>query len=77
MKRIAVESSMVNAVGYDQKSKTLYLEFTNTGYVYQYLEVGQDIFEELLNADSLGSYIRNNIFEEYAGKKVKRRNFRW
>jgi hypothetical protein len=75
--RIAVDSSMVSAVGYDESTQTLYLEFANTGYIYAYYEVEKDLFEELLQASSIGSYIRNNVLDCYGYSKMNHRNFRW
>lgn len=77
LKRIALDSSMVNAVGYDESKQTLYLEFAKTGKIYCYYEVEKEIFAELLEAKSKGSYIRNNILECYGHGKINRRDFRW
>lgn len=72
VERIPVDSSMVSAVGYDGNEKTLYVEFVNTGYVYAYYEVPEKEFQDLLKASSIGSYMRNNIFDFYDYSKVKR-----
>lgn len=77
LKRIPVDSSMVNAVGYDLSEETLYVEFSNTGYIYAYYEVEVEIFKELLEASSIGSYIRNNVIDCYGYDKMNRKNFKW
>jgi hypothetical protein len=72
IERIPVDSSMVSAVGYDAAEKTLYVEFVNTGYVYAYYEVPKEEWQDLLKADSIGSYMKNNIFDFYNYSKVRR-----
>jgi len=68
---------MVNAVGYDLSEETLYVEFSSTGYIYAYYEVEVEIFKELLEASSIGSYIRNNVIDCYGYDKMNRKNFKW
>ena len=72
MKRTDVESSMLASVGYDEKSKTLEVEF-NHGGVYQYFEVEKEVYEKLMNAESLGSYFYHNIRDDYDYNRVRRR----
>ncbi len=64
MKRQDVESSMLASIGYDEKSKTLEVEF-NHGGVYRYKKVSKKVYEELTNADSIGSYFYHNIRDDY------------
>lgn len=76
--RIPVNSSMLSAVAYDEKEQILYAEFANTGKVYAYEEVEKEVFEELLAAQSVGSYFRDNILDCYGDWQVKRgRDFKW
>jgi hypothetical protein len=72
MKRQEVDSSMLDSVGYDEKTKTLEVEFTSGG-VYQYFDVEKEVFEKLMKADSLGSYFYHNIRDDYDYSRVKRR----
>ncbi len=74
--RIPVDSSMLTAIGYDPNQESLYVEFNNTGYIYEYHEVEPEVFEELKSASSIGSYMRNNILDCYGYSNHKRR-FRW
>ncbi len=60
MKRKSIESSNLESVGYDEKKQILEIEF-NHGGVYQYFDVPQDIFDELMDAGSHGSYFYHNI----------------
>lgn len=76
--RIPVDSSMISAIGYDKKEKTLYAEFVNTGYIYAYYEVSEEEFEDIQKANSVGRYFRNNILDFYTGFRVRGgRNFKW
>jgi hypothetical protein len=69
MERLAVSSSNLASVGYDNTSLTLEVEF-NHGGVYQYYNVTEDVYFDLLNADSIGSYFSNNIRKDYPTHKV-------
>lgn len=70
MKRIPVDSSMMRDVGYDPKSETLEIGF-NSGKVYQYFEVEQEIFDDLMNASSKGRYFLDEIEPFYAYTQVR------
>ncbi|MCS6795434.1 MAG: KTSC domain-containing protein [Raineya sp.] len=71
MKRIAVESSMIASVGYDEENEILEVEF-NSGQVYQYFEVPREVFDELLQAESKGRYMKNSVIDCYPYTKVKK-----
>jgi KTSC domain len=60
MERQSVESSNLASVGYDAENEILEIEF-NHGGVYQYFDVPENIYESLMNADSLGQYFDRNI----------------
>lgn len=60
MKRQAVSSSNITSVGYDEENEILEIEFTRGG-VYEYTEVPLNIYEELINASSIGVYFAANI----------------
>jgi hypothetical protein len=77
IERIAVDSSMLNAVAYVEEGQILYAEFSNTGNIYAYYEVEKEIFEELLDSDSVGGYMRSCIIGAFADLKVNRRGFKW
>ena len=55
-----VDSTNIEAVGYDQATRDLYLQF-RTGKVYVYAEVPVEIHRELLEADSKGSYFNREV----------------
>lgn len=69
MEMTSVESSNIEAVGYDEDSSTLQLEFKNGG-TYQYFDVPVRVFEELRDAASVGKYLAANIKGVYRYSKV-------
>lgn len=69
MKRQAVESSNLASIGYDAENEILEVEF-NHGGVYQYFDVPQDVYAELMNADSHGKYFSANIRNDFEYKKM-------
>lgn len=64
MDRIVVTSNNVASVGYDIGSMTLEVEFRN-GSVYQYFDVPEPVFRELMSAASVGGYLNANIRNSY------------
>lgn len=70
MKRQSVESSNLASVGYDAENEILEIEF-NHGGVYQYFDVPEHVYAELMNADSHGVYFSANIRNDYNYQKVK------
>ncbi|MDR7089960.1 KTSC domain-containing protein [Cellvibrio fibrivorans] len=69
MDMVSVESSNVAAVGYDEDSSTLQVEFKN-GTTYQYFDVPQHQFIGLRDADSVGGYLAAHIKGSYRYSKV-------
>ncbi len=67
MKREDVESSVIGAVGY---SRVLEIEF-ESGRVYQYYDVPQDIFEGMQNAESKGRYFNAHIRGQFDYQEIK------
>lgn len=71
MERQKVESSNLESVGYQAPSMILEIEFKNGG-IYQYFNVPESIFIDLMNASSHGSYFHANIRNGgFAYEKVK------
>lgn len=60
MERKAVESSQVKAVGYDPATKVLEVEF-HSGAIYQYPGAEPDVYEGLMNAESVGRFFNQNV----------------
>lgn len=64
MNRTPVQSSNVASVGYDSGTLTLEVEFTN-GMVYQYFDVPEVEYHNLIGAGSVGKYLNQNIKNSY------------
>jgi hypothetical protein len=69
MDRIPVSSSNVSSIGYDPDIQTLEVEFLNGG-TYQYMNVPQNVFDELMVSSSKGSYLSRNVKNLYACVQV-------
>ena len=69
MNRQPVTSSNVADVGYDAASMTLEIGFKN-GTVYQYFDVPEPVYQELLRSDSVGSFLNQQIKNSYRYAKV-------
>ncbi|MCX2864605.1 KTSC domain-containing protein [Paucibacter sp. PLA-PC-4] len=69
MNRTPVSSSNIASVGYDADSSTLEIEFNN-GTVYQYFDVNENVYNELIGAQSIGGYLAANIKGRYRYSKV-------
>lgn len=69
MERQSVESSNLASVGYSSDSETLEVEFKN-GHIYQYFNVPLFMFEQLMQAPSIGQFFNANIRNAYACSKV-------
>lgn len=61
MKRVAVDSSSLRALGYDPEREVLEVEF-RSGALYRYQQVPAEVVAELLAAESLGRYF-NQAFK--------------
>lgn len=64
-----VDSSNIEAIGYEPDCQELYVRFRNTGD-YVYYDVGEDVFNEFMQSNSKGSYLHNNIKEYYNYTKL-------
>ena len=69
MELIKVDSSMIYAFGYDEQQQVLEVVFKRTG-VYRYRDVPKEVYQQLLEADSKGSYMRDQIIDMYPTERV-------
>jgi hypothetical protein len=65
-----VDSSMITAVGYEELEQLLYVRFKG-GSTYEYRYVPVNVYENLMNAESIGSYLKRMIQGAYLSKKVE------
>jgi len=69
MKLKPVESEMLVAAGYDQKSHSMGVVF-RTGETYHYKNVPSFIYELLMSADSKGQFMHRYILNRYDYERV-------
>lgn len=69
MERKYVESSNLYAIGYDPDSAILEIEF-KSGSIYEYYDVPQYEYDNLMAADSKGTYAHQNIYKRYRQSKI-------
>jgi len=55
------QSSQVSGFGYDPSTQVLTVSFVSTGTTYDYFGVPQNVFDEMVAAESTGSYFIRNI----------------
>lgn len=60
----AVDSSVIAAVGYDEKTKVLYILYNN-GKTYEYYDVPLEISTGLMAAESKGKYLNEKVLDIY------------
>ena len=64
MERTLITSSNVKAVEYDEENEILTVEF-NRGDVYSYIGVPQQVVDDLMEAESKGRFLNQNIMNVY------------
>jgi hypothetical protein len=69
MIRTNVISSMMRSVGYDSGRVVLEIEFSS-GKVYQYDNVPENVYRELLVAASKGRYFEQQISGRYGYRRL-------
>jgi len=66
MKRI--NAGKLRAIGYDPRDKLLRVEFDD-GSAIDYSAVGNEVWRKLSTSAAAWSYYRDNIEEEYSGRR--------
>jgi len=64
-----VSSSNVESIGYEVNTETLYVRFLN-GSLYEYKNVPIMVYEQLLSAPSVGSYMHRNIKDKFPYERI-------
>jgi hypothetical protein len=70
MERLPVESSLIRSVGYDLDSSILEVEFAEEGRTYEYYDVPLSVYQELMEAESKGSYFNDHVKDVYPFERV-------
>lgn len=65
----AVESSLLNKVGYDPEAKVLVVQMNNSSDRYFYSDVPQSVFDGLMDAPSKGSFYVKKIKGQYPSQR--------
>lgn len=65
-----IDSSNIEAVGYDSDSQELHVRFLKSGETYVYYNVDEWVFQDLMRADSKGAYLNTNIKDQYQYSKL-------
>ena len=68
MKRLKIKSSTIKYLEYYPELGLLEVEFVR-GAIYTYFDVPNEVFSELIQAKSVGSYFNKNISKKYAFDK--------
>ncbi|MBH2766608.1 KTSC domain-containing protein [Serratia marcescens] len=69
MRRQPVVSSRIKSIGYDEKQKTLEIEFFELG-IYQYIQVPIITYETFLNVKSKGRFFDGVIKSKFLCRKI-------
>lgn len=68
------DSTMIEKVHYDRKTKTLDAIFKNSGKRYRYADVPVEIFVDFVLSESLGKFFNDKIRDIYDYREVKVRS---
>ena len=66
---VKVESSNINAVGYDMSFGSLIVEY-KSGSKYQYKNVPYELYENLLKAESKGRFVNENVKSKFEYNRI-------
>jgi hypothetical protein len=70
MEMTKIESSNIDAIGYDQDSAVLTIQFKKGASTYEYYDVPQFVYDSLMSAESKGQYANQNIYKVYRQQKL-------
>lgn len=61
----SVESTCFSEIGYDEEYEILLVRFLESGSLYEYYGVPEDVYEDLLYSESPGGYYNDYIKGQY------------
>lgn len=67
--RVKVTSSNIKEITYDTDDKSMIITFNNN-IQYKYFNVENSIFEEFIDAESVGRYFLTEIKGKYESQKI-------
>jgi len=62
---IFVDSSNIEAIGYESSTMELHVRFLKSGKTYVYYSVEEHIYSEFMQSDSKGSFLHSRIKPNY------------
>ena len=65
MDRLPISSSLIRSIGYDFPNSLLEVELLPSGRIYRYFDVPLSIYNELMAAESKGSFFNESIRDLY------------
>ena len=65
-----VDSSNIEAIGYDADLQELHVRFLGSG-LYVYKNVPSDVFDQIMNAESKGSFLNREIKPVYTDYEIR------
>lgn len=65
-----VDSSNIEAIGYDSDNQELHVRFLKSGETYVYYSVDEWVYQEFMQADSKGIYLNTNIRNAFQCSKL-------
>jgi len=71
MDRKPLKSSKLRAAGYDERQRTMEIEFVN-GDIYEYKAVSPELYRQLMASPSPNSFFEDKIEEAFSGKRTGR-----
>lgn len=70
MERKRVNASKIRSAGYDEKTRTLELEFSD-GRIVAYSGVSSEIHRGFMSAPSPVSYFEDKIAEDFTSRRIR------
>jgi hypothetical protein len=64
-----VSSSTISEIGYNAQHSIMTIKF-KTGAVYEYLEVPQEIYDFVMNSESVGKAVNANVKGIYEYRQI-------
>jgi hypothetical protein len=66
---ITVKSSTISEIGYNAQQSIMTVKF-KTGSIYEYLEVPQEIYDFVMNSDSVGKALNAEVKGVYEYRQI-------
>lgn len=65
-----VDSSNIEAIGYDGNNRELHVRFLESGETYVYEDVDEAVFQDMLQTESKGSFLNRQIKPSHNFRKL-------